>query len=321
MAIKQYARQRHDQIGFIQHLSNKPYFKALATIAWSFAMFALALNLSISYFGRSVGGQELAFVEPQEETIENGQIQGVTTEVSTQSPTPVSILVDEQKDIVENTARTPRKTSFKIALYGDSMIDSLGTKMIALQDALKKKYPNITFTFYNYGVGAENVEQGLSRFDKPLIIGDRNYPPLSTIGADIIVLDSYAYNPFNPFDRDKHWINLSKLVEKAKETNAEVYLLADIAPVRAEFGRGPKGVNWDTVTAYEKSGQVIQLLENAVGISKNLNVILINAFERSTVTVRGDGKREFVSAQDGVHPSDIGQKFIAEQITNTLVLD
>lgn len=321
MAIKQYARHRHEQVGFIQHLSNKPYLKVLATIAWSFAMFALALNLSISYFSRTIGSQELAFAEPQEEAVDSGQIQGVTTEVSMQSPTPVSTLVEEQKDIIENTARTPRKTSFKIALYGDSMIDTLGTKMTTFQNILKKKYPKTAFTFYNYGVGAENVEQGLGRFDKPLITSDRNYPPLNALGADIIVLDSYAYNPFNPFDRDKHWINLSKLVEKAKETDAEVYLLADIAPVRAEFGRGPKGVNWDTVTAYEKSGQVIQLLENAVGISKNLNVILVNAFEKSTVTVRGDGKREYVSAQDGVHPSDAGQKFIAEQIANTLVLD
>jgi len=35
----------------------------------------------------------------------------------------------------------------------------------------------------------------------------------------------------------------------------------------------------------------------------------------------GDGKREYVSTQDGVHPSEVGQKFIAEQIANTLVLD
>jgi len=321
MAIKQYTKHRHEQVGFIQHLSNKPYLKVLATIAWSFTMFALALNLSVSYFGDTVGSRELAFEQPQEEIIDGGQVQGVITEMGVPSPTPASTLVDEQKDIIENTARTPRKTSFKIALYGDSMIDTLGTKLTTLQNILKKKYPKTTFTFYNYGVGAENAEQGLNRFDKPLVTSDRNYPPLSSLGADIIVLDSYAYNPFNPFDRDKHWINLSKLVEKAKETDAEVYLLADIAPVRAEFGRGPKGVNWDTVTAYEKSGQVIQLLENTVGISKNLNVILVNAFEKSTVTVRGDGKREYVSAQDGVHPSEVGQKFIAEQIANTLVLD
>lgn len=321
MAIKEYVRQRHVRIGFIQHLSNKPYIKVLGTIAWSFAMFALALNFSLRYFGNTVGSQELALAQPQEEVIDGGQVEGVTTETDAQSPTPATTLVDEQKDIIENTARTPRKTLYKIALYGDSMIDSLGTKITALQDALKKKYPKTTFTLYNYGVGAENVEQGLSRFDKSLVANDRNYPPLSSLGADIIVLDSYAYNPFSPFDRDKHWISLSKLVEKAKETDAEVYLLADIAPVRAEFGRGPKGVNWDSVTAYEKSGQVIQLLENAVGISKNLNVILVNAFEKSTVTVRGDGKREYVSTQDGVHPSDTGQKFIAEQIANTLVLD
>ena len=321
MAVKQYVRYDQEKTGFINHLSSKSYIKAVVTIAWSFMMFALALNLSLSYFSNRLGTRELASAKPQEKLIQNGEVQGVVSDMTKVTPKVSSVDVEEQEDIVKNTTRSPRKTSYKVALYGDSMIDTLGTKIQVLQDALKKKYPKTVFTFYNYGVGAENVEQGLSRFDKPLLTSDRNYPPFSTLGADIIVVGSYAYNPFSPFDRDKHWINLSKLVEKAKETNAEVYLLADIAPVRAEYGRGPKGVNWDSVTAYEKSGQVIQLLENTVGISKNLNVILINAFEKSTVTVRGDGKREYVSTQDGVHPSDAGQKFIGEQIADTLMLD
>lgn len=321
MALKQYVRYEQDNGGFIRHLFSRDYFKALATITWGFIMFALALNLSVGFFSNKLEGSVLASAQHEEKVVENGEVQGAVVESVDEYPTPTVASVDEQKDIVENTSRSPRKASYKVAVFGDSMIDTMGTKVQALQDSLKKKYPSTVFLFYNYGEGAENVERGLSRFDKPFISGDRNYPPLTTLGADIIILGSYAYNPFSPFDRDKHWIMLSNLVEKAKATNAEVYLLADIAPVRAEFGRGPKGANWDSVTAYEKSGQVIQLLENTVGISKNLNVILVNAFEKSTVTVRGDGKREYVSTQDGIHPSDVGQKFVGEQIANTLVLD
>lgn len=287
-----------------------------------FGVFAFSLSASVSLFG-SVAEPQHAPIIASQQMPEAGDVQGVYVETANKTTHVVQPTTDagDASDIAADTARQPRKSTYKIVLYGDSMVDVFGSRMAEIENALKKKYPKTVFILYNYGIGAENVDQAVERFDQPFSSSGRQYLPLPVVNPDIIIVGSYAYNPFDPYDRDRHWLGLSKLVQKAKATGADTYLLADLAPLRSEFGRGVGGPNWDNVTAYERSGQVIQQLENAVGIAKNENVLLIDAFEKSTVTNRGDGKREYISAQDNIHPSEKGRSFIGDLIANTLVLD
>jgi len=287
-----------------------------------FGIFAVSLSLSVSLFGKVAEPQHSPVIASQIET-EAGDVQGVYVETTktTQSNHVAKPESGTDPELADDVAGQPRKSTYKIALYGDSMMDVFGSRMSEIETALKKKYPKTVFILYNYGIGAENVDQAAERFDQPFSSSGRQYLPLPIVNPDIVIVGSYGYNPFDPYNRDRHWLGLSKLVQKAKATGADVYLLADIAPLRSEFGRGVSGPNWDTVTAYEKSGQVIQQLENAVGIAKNENVILMNAFEKSTATSRGDGKREYISTQDNIHPSEKGRVFLGDLIANTLVLD
>lgn len=287
-----------------------------------FGVFALSLSASVSLFGNTEVSSKPTIIASQVEA-PSGDVQGVYVEsarTTKQGEQPTAATA-EDAELMQDTVRSPRKSTYKIALYGDSMLDVFGSRMSEIESALKKKYPKTVFILYNYGIGAENVDRALERFDQPFSSAGRQYLPLPVVNPDIVILGSYAYNPFDPYDRDRHWLGLSKLVQKAKSTGADVYLLADIAPLRSEFGRGVGGPNWDTVTAYEKSGQVIQQLENAVGIAKNENVLLIDAFQKTTVTARGDGKREYISAQDNIHPSEKGRTFLGDLITDILVLD
>lgn len=207
------------------------------------------------------------------------------------------------------------KSSYTIAIFGDSMEDTMGDNLEYLSQSLKNKYPQTSFHFYNYGIGAENVEAGIARLSQELHYQSRNYPSLTSLKPDILIIGSFAYNPFAPYDRDRHWLKLSELVQNAKNISAKVYILAEIAPLRSNFGQGPNGVNWPADVAYTHSGHIIEQLENAVGLSRSLNVPLINAFYPSRDTTG------YVNPSDGIHPSVSGHQFTADIITQTIQLD
>ncbi len=249
---------------------------------------------------------------------QNSEVKGAIAELSptlvptsTPSPTPQPTATPTPK---------PIKTSYKIAIIGDSMVDTMGEVLEYLEHSLKKKYPDINFGLYNYGQGSVNIAEGLDRFGKEFSYSSRSFLAVNLLQPDIMIIGSYAYNPFSPYDRDRHWITLTKLVEEAERTSAKVYMLAEIAPLRSDFGRGPNGVNWEPATAYTHSGHIIEQLENAVALSKILNVPLINVFEKTYDKTKKEGKREYVNFSDGIHPSVEGHELTADTITETIKL-
>lgn len=201
-----------------------------------------------------------------------------------------------------------QKDKYVIAVYGDSMVETMGESLDRLAAALKARFPHARFELYNYGVGAENVEQGLARWDKPLVRGRRNYPPVGELRADVIIVGSYAYNPFVPHDRNRHWQGLAALVETAQETGARVYLLAEIAP--------REDVGWWK----EQAGKIVEQLGNALGVAKSLRVGLVNALVVSQKAGSKFGQDAYVDPKDGIHPSGRGQALTAELMAKTLNL-
>ncbi len=213
------------------------------------------------------------------------------------------------------------KSSYSIAVFGDSMIDTMGERLEYLEQALKNKYPRTNFSLYNFGVGAQNVEEGLARLHQPLNYKDRHYPPLDEIKPDLIIIGSFAYNPFSPHDRNRYWAALNQLVNEVKSISPQVYLLAEIAPLKNNFGQGPNGVNWDQTTSYQHATNIIDLLENAVNLSSASHIPLINAFNPSQISPDKSGNPRYVNSSDGIHPSIAGHQFMAEKIAQTISLD
>ncbi len=229
------------------------------------------------------------------------------------TPTPISTVSVPVPTVVPSKSHA--KNDYKIAVYGDSMVDTMGERLEYLEHSLKKIYSNVNFTLYNYGKGAENAEMGLDRWNNALNYQDRHYPSITDLKPDIIVIGSFAYNPFSPYIRDRHWTGLTKLVETAKTVTPNVYMLAEIAPLRGSFGKGPNGVNWDENTAYVHSERIIEQLQNAVSLSGNLNVPLIDVFNQSI------GHSGLTNPSDGIHPSVLGHEFTAGIIADTIRLN
>jgi hypothetical protein len=211
-----------------------------------------------------------------------------------------------------------KKSTYAIALYGDSMVDALGSDLAILQQALAEKYPQTTFKLYNYGVGAQTVQDGFERFAEPLDYQDRQYPPLSELKPDVLIIGSYGYTPFDPHYRDLHWLNLTNLVEQAKTVTPNVYLMAEIAPLRDAFGVG--SLDWPLTVRREHAKNIKEQLENALNLSKDLKLPLIDAYS-PTIVKDGFGSFAYTDQKDGISPSPEGKAFILNLIAETIKLE
>jgi lysophospholipase L1-like esterase len=235
---------------------------------------------------------------------------------ASQSATPKASPATSSAIIIKQ----PNKPSYTIAAFGDSMVDTMGENLDYLEKSLKAKYPKTNFKMFNYGIGSQNIVEGSNRFHSPFNYKSRNYPPIDQINPDIIILGSFSYNPLTPHSREIHKQKLESLINESRQTKAQVYVLAEIAPLRTGFGRGPGGIDWTEDKIQTQVEYILEQLDDTVTTAKSQNVYLINAYLSS----RTDGKygnRVYVSSHDGIHPSIEGQIFVANQIASILKLD
>jgi lysophospholipase L1-like esterase len=199
------------------------------------------------------------------------------------------------------------------------MVDTMGENLDYLDKAMMVRYPTTKFKFYNYGIGSQNVVEANSRFNAPFVYKDRNYPPISQIKADIIIVSSFAYNPLSPYDINAYLAALKEVLNKSKAIGAKVYLLAEIAPLKTGFGKGVGGVNWSEEKTREQVSYILQNLDSAVNLAAQTSTPLINAYKKSQVDGKY-GNKVYVGSHDGIHPSIEGEVFMADVIAETLKL-
>ena len=213
-----------------------------------------------------------------------------------------------------------KKASYAIAIFGDSMVDTMGEKLEYLQEILSDKYPKTKFNLYNYGIGGKNIEQGIGRFESSFVNRERQYPPLPSLLPDVLIIGSFAYNPFSTHNRNKHYTLLKELIAKAKNVSSNVYLLAEIAPLKTGFGRGKNGINMEENAAFEHASHIVEQLDDVINLSKIENIPLINVYYESRVD-GSFGDPNLVNKDDGIHPSVAGHYFTAELIVKNIKFD
>lgn len=245
--------------------------------------------------------------------------EGVLSSTITESPTPIEKPATASASDISPTD-IPKTKDITVALYGDSMIDTMGDSVDVLSSVLERKYPHIAFTFYNYGIGAQNIESGLSRFDSPYVYKERNFPSVPSLNPDVLIIGTFSYNPLNPHDPSRNIHALTSLLQKAKQTGSKVYLLVEIAPLSTEFGKGEKGVNWSDQEAANHAAKIQENLEVALDVGRSLAIPVIDAYTGSK-TSNTKGNPRFVNDDDGIHPSYEGHLYTADQIAKTVKID
>lgn len=225
-------------------------------------------------------------------------------------PTPVSSPLET---VEENSHTKLSKSSYSVALFGDSMIDTMGDLKF-LSDALLDKYPEVKFTLYNYGIGSQNIKQGFERLNLAYSYHERNYTPITSVKPDVIILGTFAYNPFDPHNPSTYKSFLSSAIKQLKETTPNVYVLLEIAPLGENFGKGEKGVNLGPEYGIAQSKKINEQMELASSVAQSLGVPTIDVFSKTK------GRQNYTSPDDGIHPSYDGFIFTSNLIAQTILL-
>jgi lysophospholipase L1-like esterase len=202
------------------------------------------------------------------------------------------------------------------------MMDTMGPDAPALKSLLTKTFPGTQFTIKNYGVGGTNIDYGIERITNAYTYLGNSIPALSSIRPDIVVIESFGYNPFS-FDTgaiDKHWLSLAKAVDTVKATipNVRIVIGSTIAPNWNVFGDGAPGVAFGAEDKKQRVENIKRYLENAVKFAKSQNLPLADAYHPS-LDSSGNGKLTYINPGDHIHYSDAGRQLFAQKITSAIV--
>jgi lysophospholipase L1-like esterase len=246
------------------------------------------------------------------------EVLGESIEIVPETPTPSPIPSPIPSPTIQT--RRAKKTHVTIALLGDSMMDTMGPEAPALKSALSKTFPGTQFTIKNYGVGGTNIEYGIERITNGYTYLGNSIPALSSIQPDIVIIESFGYNPF-PFDNaiDKHWLSLATAVDRI-HTNipkAKIVIGATIAPNWNVFGDGAPGISFSAQDKRQRVEIIKSYLENAVKFAKSQKLPLADAYHAS-LDSSGNGKISYINAGDHIHYSDSGRSLFAQKITGAI---
>lgn len=249
----------------------------------------------------------------------NGNVLGLeTTAIPTPSPstTPMPTMTPAPIPLIS------RKRNVTIAVLGDSMVDTLGPDIPHLKTKLEAAYPATRFTMFNYGVGGTNIGYGIERLTNSYAYLGSQVPSLVSQHPDIVVIESFAYNPFPDADGgiDRHWLSLAKVIDvlKGQLPQTKIVIAATIAPNAKVFGDGAAGISFSTDDKWQRVDVIKKYLESTTRFARSQHLPLADAYHPSLGS-DGNGNLAYINAGDHIHYSDAGRALLATVVTNAIV--
>ncbi len=239
-----------------------------------------------------------------------------------QSPSPNSPLITHNSKLITsygNLSDNPIKTTYTVAVLGDSMVDTLGRELYHLKTLLAGVYPAYTFALLNYGQGATDLESGLYRLTNTTTYLGETFAPLLSFRPDILVVESFAYNHWSGqfYDLNRQWLTIAKIIDTVRENSPDtkIILAATIAPNSDIFGDG--SLNWPENLKWESSQIIKAYLQNLVNFATSQNYPLADAYHPSLGS-DGKGIRKYINGGDNLHPSGDGGWLFAQKIVEAI---
>lgn len=240
------------------------------------------------------------------------------------SPTPTPAVLGAETDVTTPTPTPPplqtKKHSYTIAFLGDSMIDTMGPDLPAVNSKLHSIYAGTNFTLANYGVGGTNIDYGIERITHDYDYLGKHIASLASIHPDIVVLESFGYNPYpNENGVDRHWLAMAKAVDtlRASIPGVKIVIAATIAPNSRTFGDGAAGLAFSPEDKIKRTQVIKQYLANAVKFAQSQHLPLADAYHAS-LDANGDGILTYINGGDHIHYSDAGRALFAQAVVGAL---
>lgn len=234
-------------------------------------------------------------------------------------PTPIPQVLGETTVIIPTPTPSPlltNKKSYTIAFLGDSMIDTMGPGLPAVGNKLSSTYPATHFTILNYGVGGTNIDYGIERITNGYTYLGNQIPALTSTHSDIVVIESFAYNPFPVANGiNRHWLALAKAVDTIRENlpGVKIIIATTIAPNSTAFGDGAAGLAFGAQDKIERTTVIKQYLDSTVKFAASQHLPLADAYHAS-LNANGDGNLTYINGGDHIHYSDAGRALFAQKV-------
>lgn len=210
--------------------------------------------------------------------------------------------------------------TYTIAVFGDSMIDTLGPKIPTLETALKVYYPHHNFKILNYGVGSETIEMAKKRLTEGYEYKDQSFPSLVSNHPDLIIVESFAYNNFGNSKEgiDKHWLDLGAITTTIKQNlpHSKILLAATIAPNSIIFANNVPGISYSAMEKIEKTKTIGLYVNNLINFANSQKYPLADAYHPSLTGT--DGDKSYINPADNIHPSPQGAKLFSDTLAKAI---
>lgn len=215
-----------------------------------------------------------------------------------------------------------KKREYQIFMLGDSMTHALGP-----HGGTFYEYINALYKKDNHGILIDNyaqpstsiltVNNAMNRQQK---YWDVDLAPLMSRKFDIILIESFGYNPLSQFPRAEGLKKQTELLDqtvrdlKEKHPNAAIIFVATIAPSKLIFARKVDPGKTTAGRASEVDERSAFIL-NHIAYAKAHNIPLVNVYEKS-MKPDGDGNTEYINPDDDIHPSAVGVNFIGHELAD-----
>lgn len=234
----------------------------------------------------------------------------------TPSPTPF-IFRSYTAPVIE------KKQVYLIVMIGDSMTAALGPHGGGLSEYLNLLYKSTQgqqrIIIDNFAISS-NILAVNDELTQRKTISEYTFGPLLSEDFDLILVESYGYNPLSQFGIEgglkQQNLALDALMKTLITTHphAAIVFVATIAPNLENYA---KKVQPDQSAEDRAKGveERIAYIKNHIQYAISHNIPLINIFQKS-LTENGDGNMIYINPTDDIHPSFVGVDFIGHEIGN-----
>jgi lysophospholipase L1-like esterase len=220
--------------------------------------------------------------------------------------------------------KLPAKSEYTIVMVGDSMTHALGPHGGTFNEFINKLYKDkkIGIVVDNYAVGSTNVLTLQHAMTTKTTYWDSTFEPLLSRKFDLILIESFGYNPLSQFPLEEGLKKQRETLDDAVKTiikthpDSRIAFVATIAPNKTKYAIP---VNSKT-TLKERTDQVEEreaYIKNHMAYAKEHNIPLIDIYDKS-FTPSGDGNLEYINPDDYIHPSAVGVDFIGHELANEI---
>lgn len=225
--------------------------------------------------------------------------------------------------LVENTP-TPTASiiksnqTYKLALVGDSMIDTLSENIC--QKSFASYFPGARFDLLKYGYGSTTIESALKRLTETTVYLGKNNSPILSQKPNLIVIESFAYNNYGNSESgiNRYRQALRDILKTINDQSpkTKIVLAATIAPNSISFGNGLKDTHFSALEKIEKTSTIKLYLQNIINFGSENNLPVANAYQPSLFNQ--EGLESLISSGDHLHPSPLGTQLFCDTLAKTI---